>query len=113
MKKGSVLKRFGVSMEDELLRWFDGLCRRKGYASRSEAIRDMVRDLIVEEEKQLGDAEVVGTVTVVYDHHQREFKRNSPTISTTFLTRLCRHCTYIWMPIHAWKSWSFEGKPVV
>jgi CopG family transcriptional regulator, nickel-responsive regulator len=85
MKKDSELKRFGVSMEDELLRRFDGLCRRKGYASRSEAIRDMVRDLIVEEEKQLGDTEVVGTVTVVYDHHQRELEEKLTDYQHNFL----------------------------
>jgi CopG family transcriptional regulator, nickel-responsive regulator len=85
MKRGSVLKRFGVSMEADLLRRFDGLCRRKGYASRSEAIRDMARDLIVEEEKQLGDAEVVGTVTVVYDHHQRELEEKLTDYQHNFL----------------------------
>ena len=73
-RKGSSLKRFGVSMEDKLLDRFDVLCGRKGYASRSEAIRDMVRDHLIEEEKQLAHANVVGTVTLIYDHHQRELE---------------------------------------
>lgn len=85
MKKDSELKRFGVSMEDDLLRRFDSLCRKKGYASRSEAIRDMVRNSIVEEEKQLGEAKVVGTVTVVYDHHQRELEEKLTDYQHHFL----------------------------
>ena len=81
----SGLKRFGVSMEDKLLKRFDVLCSRKGYASRSEAIRDMVRDRLIEEEKQLGNANVVGTVTVVYDHHQRELEEKLTSYQHQFL----------------------------
>ncbi len=72
-------------MEEELLRRFDRLCNRKGYASRSEAIRDLVRDLLVEEEKQLENAKVVGTVTVVYDHHQRELEEKLTDYQHQFL----------------------------
>ncbi|MGD8237784.1 MAG: nickel-responsive transcriptional regulator NikR [Armatimonadota bacterium] len=67
-----LVKRFGVSMEPDLLRRFDRLIRRKGYATRSEAIRDLVRDAIVDEEWDAADAEVVGAVTIVYDHHRRD-----------------------------------------
>ncbi|NPV26609.1 MAG: nickel-responsive transcriptional regulator NikR [Firmicutes bacterium] len=63
------LVRFGVSMNAQLLAKFDRLIRRKGYANRSEAIRDMVRGLLVDEEWQTGSSEVVGTATLVYDHH--------------------------------------------
>jgi CopG family nickel-responsive transcriptional regulator len=62
------LERFGVSMEDELLTSFDRLIARKGYSSRSEAIRDLVRRELVEEEWTDPAAEVIGTVTLVYDH---------------------------------------------
>ncbi len=65
-------KRFGVSMEADLLRQFDRLTKRKGYKTRSEAIRDLARQAIVEEEWEAEDAEVVGAVTIVYDHHVRE-----------------------------------------
>jgi CopG family nickel-responsive transcriptional regulator len=81
----SDLKRFGVSMEKELLKRFDVLCSRKGYTTRSEAIRDMVRDLLIEEEKQLENASVVGTVTVVYDHHQRELEEKLTAYQHQFL----------------------------
>src|SRR5438445_9781587 len=60
--------RFGVSMDPELLTAFDQLTRRRGYKSRSEAIRDIVRNALVEEEWREGDQPVIGTVTLVYDH---------------------------------------------
>ncbi len=67
----SDLLRFGVSIEGELLERFDEQIKQKGYTNRSEAIRDLIRDRIVEEEWN-GDEETVGTITIVYDHHTRE-----------------------------------------
>ena len=67
--KPSQLERFGVSMESELIESFDKLIDKKGYPNRSEAIRDLIRNLIVEEEAKLGSKEVIGTITLVYDHH--------------------------------------------
>lgn len=63
--------RFGVSMEESLLSRFDALISSKGYASRSEAIRDLVREELVRQEWLEGE-EVAGTITFVYDHHTRE-----------------------------------------
>ncbi len=63
------LERFGVSMDHELLAAFDRVIERKGYPSRSEAIRDLVRDLMVRERWEHSDAPVVGAITLVYDHH--------------------------------------------
>lgn len=68
----TTLERFGVSFEQELLARFDALIEARGYASRSEAIRDLVRRELVNEEWTQPDAEVVGTVTIVYDHHAHE-----------------------------------------
>ncbi len=65
----SKVERFGVSMEDELLRRFDALIDERRYASRSEAIRDLVRQELVKEEWSEPDTEVVGTVSLVYEHH--------------------------------------------
>jgi CopG family transcriptional regulator, nickel-responsive regulator len=42
---------------------------RKGYSNRSEAIRDLIRDELVEKEWASDDEEVAGTITLVYDHH--------------------------------------------
>jgi len=64
--------RFGVSIPDELVKAFDGAIRRKGYRTRSEAIRDAMRDYLVEGEWETKEGEVIGTVTIVYDHETRE-----------------------------------------
>jgi CopG family transcriptional regulator, nickel-responsive regulator len=63
--------RFGVSMDSLLLERFDKHIQERGYGNRSEAIRDLVRETLVREEWEGGD-EVVGTITLVYDHHVRE-----------------------------------------
>ena len=63
--------RFTVSLDDDLLEKFFAMTERKGYQSRSEAVRDLIRDALVREEWH-GDDEIVGTVTIVYDHHRRE-----------------------------------------
>lgn len=68
----SELMRFGVSMEARLLKQFDDLIGRKGYRNRSEAVRDLVRNALVEDRWGRDDEAVVGTVTIVYDHHTRE-----------------------------------------
>jgi len=58
-------------MDAALLERFDKHIQDRGYGNRSEAIRDLVRDSLVREEWEGGD-EVVGTITLVYDHHVRE-----------------------------------------
>lgn len=63
--------RFSASLDADLLERFDQATERRGYSNRSEALRDLIRDALVREEWQ-GDAEIVGTVTLVYDHHTRE-----------------------------------------
>jgi len=64
--------RFGVSLDEKLLRQFDRLIVRKGYANRSEAIRDLIREALVREQWEIGTDEAVGTITLVYDHHTRD-----------------------------------------
>ena len=63
--------RFSVSMDSELLEEFDRMSDRRGYENRSEALRDAIRDALVREE-WAGDEEIVGTITIIYDHHKRE-----------------------------------------
>ncbi len=65
MKK---LVRFGVSLDHHLLDDFDRLLARKNYATRSEALRDLIRDNLVGQEWD-ENKETVGTVTIIYDHH--------------------------------------------
>jgi len=66
----SELARFGVSLENRLLEKYDRLIKRKGYSTRSEALRDLIRQELVRKEWE-EDNEVAGAVTFVYDHHQR------------------------------------------
>ena len=68
----SGLTRFGVSMDSGLLKSFDELCESKGYQNRSEAIRDLVRDRLVQAEWKRQDQETVATVTLVFSHEVRE-----------------------------------------
>jgi len=63
--------RFGVSISQELLDQFDGLIHERGYTNRSEAIRDVIRKELVEREEIEGK-EMIGSLTIVYDHHVRE-----------------------------------------
>lgn len=64
--------RFGISLDSSLLEDFDKLIREKGYSARSEAIRDLIRDSLVREERELGDRVMVGTISIVYSHDTRE-----------------------------------------
>ncbi|NWG14135.1 MAG: nickel-responsive transcriptional regulator NikR [Acidobacteria bacterium] len=65
----SSLIRTGIALDRELLEKFDRLIERKGYGSRSEAIRDLVRNHFVEEDVA-SDKVIVASLTLVYDHHQ-------------------------------------------
>ncbi|MBS3947363.1 MAG: nickel-responsive transcriptional regulator NikR [Dethiobacter sp.] len=67
----SGLIRFGISMNEQLLAMFDKQIVSKGYANRSEAVRDLIRNRLVELEWGDEDQEVAGTITLIYDHHVR------------------------------------------
>jgi CopG family nickel-responsive transcriptional regulator len=64
------LAPFGVSLSRSLLKELDRMIRKKGYRNRSQALSDMVRDHLIEHQRELGDNEVAGTITLVYDHHR-------------------------------------------
>lgn len=65
------LSRIGVAIDADLLKKFDNLIAARGYGNRSEAFRDLIRDELVERAWEKPDSDVVGTVTLVYDHHVR------------------------------------------
>ena len=67
----SELFRFGISLPKDLLDKFDKLISEKNYTNRSEAFRDLIRQELVKKEWEEGE-EVAGTITIIYDHHQRE-----------------------------------------
>ena len=68
----SELSRIGVAIDSNLLKKFDSLIASRGYTNRSEAFRDLIRDELVEKAWERPDSNVVGTVTLVYDHHVRQ-----------------------------------------
>ncbi|MBI4778619.1 nickel-responsive transcriptional regulator NikR [Candidatus Desantisbacteria bacterium] len=67
----STLVRFGISLDKELLDRFDTFICAQNYSNRSEAIRDLIRESLVRDE-WIQEEEIAGTITLVYDHHQRE-----------------------------------------
>lgn len=68
--------RIGVSLEPELLEAFDRYLIFRGYATRSEAIRDLIKKAMVEESLKVSDSHAVGTITLVYDHNLGSVKEN-------------------------------------
>jgi CopG family transcriptional regulator, nickel-responsive regulator len=68
----SELTRVSISLESALLEAFDRRNEAKGYATRSEAIRDLIRDRLVREAAEHAEGEQVAVVMLVYDHHARE-----------------------------------------
>ena len=65
------LIRFGISMEKELLKRLDQEIVKLGYPNRSEAIRDLIRNQLVEIDWSQEEEEVAGTITIIYNHHVR------------------------------------------
>jgi CopG family transcriptional regulator, nickel-responsive regulator len=80
----SVLSRIGVAIDSGLLEKFDKLIGRRGYTNRSEAFRDLIREELVKEAWESPDAPVVGTVTLVYDHHVRQLSEKLTGIQHDF-----------------------------
>lgn len=63
--------RFSISVPPDLARQLDEMAHQKGYDNRSLAVADMIRAQLVEHRQRLGDEEIAGTVTLVYDHHKQ------------------------------------------
>ena len=75
------LARFGVAMDEDLLEAFDTLVARRGIATnRSEAVRDLVRDALVDAEWEDSAGEIVGTITMVFDHHASDLSDKLDTL---------------------------------
>ena len=66
------VQRIGISLESSLLGDFDKFIKAQGYSSRSEAIRDLIRDRITREQLAQPETEAVAAVFVVFDHHQAQ-----------------------------------------
>jgi len=79
--------RFAVSIDEKLLEKFDDYIEKKGYVTRSEAVRDLIRNALIEE--SIGeDKEVFGTITIVYDHHQKELADKITEIEHSYLSNI-------------------------
>lgn len=69
------LARFSVAMPTDLLQRFDKLVKRRGVAkNRSEAVRDLVRDALIEQECASQESFVFGSLTIAYDHHANDLQ---------------------------------------
>jgi len=62
--------RKGIAFDPEQLKKFDDLIKKKGYKNRSEAIRDIIRNELIGQQKENPEAEMMATLTIVYDHHK-------------------------------------------
>jgi CopG family nickel-responsive transcriptional regulator len=93
------LVRFGVSLDDALLKKFDPFITRLGYNSRSEAIRDLIREQLVAEEWQTGKAPAMGVLSLVYSHEVRELAKKLTDIQHHHLG-LILSTTHIHMDEH-------------
>lgn len=72
--------RFGVSLDSDLLERFDRICEDRCYQTRSEAIRDLIRKELVHKEWEDQNREVIGTLTLVYNHHQSDLAQKMTEI---------------------------------
>lgn len=69
-----MLKRFSISLEENLLDSFDTYIKEQSYNNRSEAIRDLIRKSLVREEWETDNKVIMGVITLVYDHHQHQLQ---------------------------------------
>jgi len=77
--------RFGVSIEQDLLENFDRIIDKRGYATRSEALRDLIRESLVEQKIETeSETQVLGTLTIVYDHHASNLLQEMAQLQHSF-----------------------------
>ncbi|MGA2034483.1 MAG: nickel-responsive transcriptional regulator NikR [Thermoguttaceae bacterium] len=70
----SEIVRFSVSLEDDLLEKFDHYCAQQQFATRSEALRQLIRDRLTAQAWQSDSHDAAGTLTLVYDHHRPQLR---------------------------------------
>ncbi len=78
-----MLKRFSISLDEALLKIFDKHIKARNYSTRSEAIRDLIRQAFVKEEWE-SDKPVMGVISLVYDHHQPKLQEKVTIIQHNF-----------------------------
>lgn len=94
------LMRFSVAMPEDLLIRFDALVAKRGLAkNRSEVIRDLVRDALIEEECSLPGEEVMGTLTIVFDHHTGDVRDKLDGIQHDYFEQIIT-CMHVHLDAH-------------
>ncbi len=93
-----MLKRFSISLEEDLLDDFDQVITDKKYKNRSEAIRDLIRNSFVENE-WADDKDVMGVITLVYDHHQPNLQEKITELQHNFFQQIVS-TTHVHMDHH-------------
>jgi CopG family transcriptional regulator, nickel-responsive regulator len=96
------LVRFSITMEADLLGRFDALVARRGTkTNRSEAVRDLVRDALVERAVADPNTEIAGTITMIFDHHESDLADTLNAIQHQYIHEIvstmhvhldARHC---------------------
>lgn len=86
--KGAILSdiiRFGVSIDQDLLETFDRLIAERGYANRSEALRDLIREALIQQKIELeSETSALGSLTLVYNHHARNLSQEMAELQHNF-----------------------------
>ena len=70
----SDIVRFSVSVEGDLLELFDKYCQQEQFATRSEAVRQLIRDMLMRRAWESGVQEVAGSLTLIFDHHRSQLR---------------------------------------
>jgi Arc/MetJ-type ribon-helix-helix transcriptional regulator len=108
----AMLERIGISLERSLLEQFDAVIERKGYVNRSEAIRDLIREQLVQREwGESAGGEKVAVVAIVYDHESSSLAQKSRTSSTRTTRRSSPRSTSTWTRTIASRCSSSAGGP--
>ena len=77
--------RFGVSIDEALLENYDRYIADRGYATRSEALRDLIRDALIQQKIETAlDVKALGSLTLIYDHHARNLLQEMAEIQHNF-----------------------------
>lgn len=77
--------RFGVSIEQDLLENYDRLIAERGYATRSEALRDLIREALIQQKIEMNsETHALGSLTLVYDHHASNLLQEMAQIQHNF-----------------------------
>lgn len=85
----SELVRFSVTAPEDLLRKFDDQIARRGdVANRSEAVRDLIRGSLVKEELRTPDEQVIGSLTMIYDHHTGDLTRRLDEVQHDYTSEI-------------------------